>query len=125
MGRTHTITAEIEVHFRICDMPMDEHETEYLEIEIEYSFTPGCPEQGPSYASGGEPASPDEIGFISAKLVDGKGLSPTQEQVNEWAEAWIYDDGYDKAVENASSDNEPDWDAVRDAQRDDELTRGR
>ena len=27
-----------------------------FEFELQGSFTPGCPEQGPSYSSGGEPA---------------------------------------------------------------------
>lgn len=30
-------------------------------LDVTYSYTPGCPEQGSSYASGGEPATAAEI----------------------------------------------------------------
>lgn len=38
------------------------------DIEIEYGFTPGAPERGLSYASGGEPAEGPEFDVISASL---------------------------------------------------------
>ena len=34
------------------------------EVEITYSYSPGRPEQGPSYACGGEPAEGPEIEII-------------------------------------------------------------
>ena len=41
-----------------------------------YSYTPGCPEQGPSYDSGGQPAEGPEIEITSMKV---KG-----EEVPQW-----------------------------------------
>jgi hypothetical protein len=32
-----------------------------VEIAVEYGYVPGAPEEGPSYASGGQPAEPIEI----------------------------------------------------------------
>jgi hypothetical protein len=34
--------------------------TEVL-VDVRYFYTPGSPEQGPSYASGGQPAEPPDI----------------------------------------------------------------
>ena len=55
----HKIIAELEVSFPGTDH--SETERAYPEVEIEFNFVPGCPETGPSYSSGGEPATPDEI----------------------------------------------------------------
>ncbi len=44
-----------------------------IEVEIEYDFTPGSPERGPSYASGGEPAEGPEIDVSEVWLTDGNG----------------------------------------------------
>ena len=40
-----------------------------IACEIVYTVTPGCPETGPSYASGGEPASPPEVEIYLAEAV--------------------------------------------------------
>lgn len=32
-----------------------------VEVELSGTFLPGCPEQGPTYASGGQPAEPDSM----------------------------------------------------------------
>ena len=90
----HTITAEIEVKFRIPGMPEDEHEVAYPKVEIVYTFTRGSPEV--RYQSNGDPgwpADPDEVELVSAKLVDGDGLGPDQKQVDEWAQDWLDDAG--------------------------------
>lgn len=39
-------------------------------LDITYSYSPGCPEQGPSYASGGQPAEAAEI-WITGMAVKG------------------------------------------------------
>lgn len=44
-------------------------------VEIAFTYTPGAPAQGPSYASGGQPADPPEIDieavyFIGADQID-------------------------------------------------------
>lgn len=115
---THTITAEIEVQFRIPDMPMDEHETAYPKVEITYTYHRGSPATGPTWNSGGEPADPDELQFISAKLIDGDGLDPEPSRLKDWAEEWLYDEGYEQACRNAEEDNRPDPDAAYEAMRD-------
>ena len=100
----HVIDAECEITFRPAGLQDDE--TVYPKLEITYRFSKGSPATGPSYESGGEPADPDEIEFISAKLIDGDGTRPTQQQINEWAEEWLQSDyGYEKACELA---REPD-----------------
>ena len=38
-----------------------------IECEIAFTYLKGAPEQGPSYYSGGQPADPDEIEFVSAR----------------------------------------------------------
>ena len=44
-----------------------------IETEITFTYLKGAPEQGPSYYSGGQPADPDEIEFVSVlRLVDTK-----------------------------------------------------
>jgi len=117
---THTITAEIEVTFHLSGAPEDERETAYPKVDIQYSYLPGSPATGPSYASGGEPADPAEVEFISASLIHGDGLAPTQDQVDGWAEKWLCDAGYHQAVEEAASSG-PDPDAAYEAARDDRM----
>ncbi len=46
-----------------------------LEVEFSYSVLWGAPEQGQSYASGGQPADPDEIDDIRVERVNGKYVS--------------------------------------------------
>lgn len=97
----HTVTAEIEVNFTPAGLT--ETETAYPEIEITFSYSPGTPEQGPTFDCGGQPAEGPEIELVSAKLIDGHGIEPTQEQVNDWAEEWLYSDfGYEAASKAAS-----------------------
>ena len=63
-----------------------------VEVEITFEFRKGAPAQGPSYASGGQPADPDEIEFISAKanVLSGDAFDDLrQAALNEWARGWI------------------------------------
>lgn len=115
----HIIRAEVEVKF--TPVGMTDLECAYPKIEIEFSYTPGYPEQGPSYDSGGEPGAGAEIDFISATIRDGDGdgLDPSQEQINDWARTWIEDDGYDAACRVAEDEQGPDPDAAYEAMRDD------
>lgn len=41
------------------------------EVEFSYTVTFGAPEQGPSFASGGQPADPDEVDDIRCEKIDG------------------------------------------------------
>lgn len=110
----HTILARFEKFFHAPWMPADERESANVQIEIEFSYVPGRPESGPSFSSGGEPADPAEVEFISARLIDGDGLAPSKEQVDEWAQDWLDDKGYDAACEMAAFERAPDPDAARD-----------
>ena len=50
------------------------------EVQVRFTYLPGAPEQGPSYASGGQPAEPDEV-EIDAILVAGL---PRLTELPEW-----------------------------------------
>ena len=54
MASKHTLTAFF---------PFGEEE---VDVEVTYTYLAGRPARGPSYASGGEPADPPEIEFVSA-----------------------------------------------------------
>jgi hypothetical protein len=113
----HTILTEVEVRF--VPVGLIEQETAYPTLKIDFSFTPGCPEQGPSYASGGEPATAAEIEITGVKLLDGDGLLPTDDQLREWADKWLDGDGYNEACDQAETDLRPDPDEAYEAMRDD------
>lgn len=100
----HTITAELEVSFPGTDP--EETETARPEVEIEFSFQAGCPETGPSYSSGGEPATPDEIEALKVTVINSDGIGMTTEQWLERAQDWLDDKGFDAAREKAGDDHE-------------------
>ena len=41
-----------------------------LRVCVKYTYIRAVPEEGPSYASGGQPAEPAEIEIIEASIVD-------------------------------------------------------
>ena len=45
------------------------------EATVSYAVSWGYPEQGPSYASGGQPADPDEIDDIRVTHIDGEPVA--------------------------------------------------
>lgn len=47
----------------------DDDETE---VCVQYTYHPGCREQGPTYASGGQPAEPPEVEIQSCVRSDDK-----------------------------------------------------
>lgn len=116
----HTIIAEIEVKFRLTDMPDDEHETAYPKVAVTYDYTPGRPAFTPrgEYAPI-DPPEPAEVNFISAELVDGDGLMLTPQQVQERASDWLDDAGYEEACRHAEQNSGPDPDYAYEARRDD------
>jgi hypothetical protein len=106
---THNIAAEHTVLFRIPGMPDDERESANVKLEIAYTYLlrdPGCRTQ--RNGDPGWPPEPAEVDLVAAKLIDGDGLAPTQDQINEWAIDWLDDAGYDAACENAEDDREND-----------------
>lgn len=54
-----------------------------IEVEVEFTSTPGCPEQGPTYSCGGQPAEPAEIEIQRATVCIGKERHP--------APGWLID----------------------------------
>lgn len=113
----HKITAELEVSFPGTDP--EETERAYPEVEIEFSFTAGYPETGPSYSSGGEPAAADEIEAMKVTVINGDGIGMTDSQWLDRAQDWLDDKGYDAAREVAIAESGPDPDYLLERMRDD------
>lgn len=97
MSRTtmHTITTERSGYTNGIDWSS--------EYAITYTYLDGAPEQGPSYASAGQPADPDEIEFVSVKpvigVLDAGVFTPdAQSELDSWASDWLDGDGYNAAV---------------------------
>lgn len=65
------------------------------EVRVTYSMTPGRPEQGPTYACGGQPAEPPEIEIVSVKQ-NGK-------------EVFLSDDEMETLEQEAWNRAEDDW----------------
>lgn len=107
----HTITTELEVTVTAYGIDPEKF---YPEVVISFGYTPGCPETGPSYSSGCEPASPDEIEVHSVKILNAEGLDMPPDWWLERAQDWLDDKGYDAAREVANADCEPDPDYERD-----------
>ena len=77
-------------------------ECEYV---VTYNYTPGQPETGPSYSCGGTPAEPPEVEAVDINLAVGD--FDTDREKNEaldWANEYLQDKGYDKAIENVEGD---------------------
>lgn len=49
--------------------------TAELDVEVSYLVCWGAPEKGPSYASGGQPADPDEVDDIRVEKINGMPVS--------------------------------------------------
>lgn len=79
----HTLTTKIPVLFSFPGLAAGESERANITVDIVFTATHDA----------GEP----ELMLVSATLIDGDGLDPTDEQVRDWAEAWLDDEGYDAA----------------------------
>ena len=76
-----------------------------IEVEITYTYLPGAPEQGPTYSSGGQPADPDEVEFVSVGHAASLLSPPLQKMLDEWAIEYLAsDDGFAAAVDHAEDD---------------------
>lgn len=118
----HTLQTEIEVQFHLSGAPDDEREVAYPRLEITYRYSPGSP--AVMYQRNGDPgwpAEPAEVELINAQLLNGDGLDPTLEQVNEWARDWLDDAGYAEACDHADSARQPDPDRWLDERRDERM----
>lgn len=99
----HIITAELEITIAAYGI---DPETFYPEVEIGFSFLAGCPETGPSYSSGGEPATGDEIELLSVKVINAEGIEMPPSWWREMAQGWLDDKGYDRARDQVRDDFE-------------------
>ena len=96
---TYTIDTEIEVY-------LHRDRVAYPSICITFSLSPGSP--AVMYQRNGDPGWPAEsaeIELISATLIDGGGMDPTQIQIDNWAEIYLHsDNGFAHAMTTAE-----DW----------------
>ena len=60
---SHTYRTGMTIH-------LHEGDENDFDLVIGFNFTPGAPEQGPSYASGGQPEEPPEVGITSVRVFD-------------------------------------------------------
>lgn len=93
----HSIAAEHIVLFTFPGLAEGDHESAKVKIEIAYE-----------YDADGDPLgrySPS-MTLVEAVLTDGDGLGPTQSQVNAWAEDWLDDEGCDRALDHAESEQD-------------------
>lgn len=94
----------------------EEHE---IEVDVQYTVTPGRPATPPSYASGGDPPEPAEIDLQSVTVVGEPAQAPS------WLWLMVRDsDAARQALGDAADWGEPqrDPDDERDRRRDDALT---
>lgn len=96
-------------HKMRATIPLDDSGADEIEVEIAFTYLKGAPEQGPSYASGGQPADPDEIDLVSATPTqDGKYYAAGAENLewlHDFARAWLEtEDGVSEAMATVDSD---------------------
>lgn len=100
-------------------------QTGETEVTCSYTVSWGAPAQGPSYASGGQPADPDEIDDIQILTVDGKpwpvemsyGYQATAQDHEMLCEKLLLDH-YDDMLTEAAEADADDRDAAREARED-------
>lgn len=118
----HIIEAEVEVFFTFPGLADGDREVAYPKVAITYDYSPGCPAHTPrgEYAPI-DPPEPPEVSFVSAELLNGDGLAPTPEQIQEWGSNWLDEElNYIEACDHAEEGRRPDPDAAYEQQRDDD-----
>jgi hypothetical protein len=83
-----------------------------IDVEITFNYMPGAPAQGPTYASGGQPADPSEVEFVSAvQLVGGKPvITDNQQGLDDLVISWLETDAGMDIAERVAFD---DYNAAR------------
>lgn len=95
-----------EIHYILTCIEVSDGDDAVLPLfEIKFYFTPGQREIGPSYDSGGEPAEPAEVEFISATCIDSDGLTLTQAQIDKLACDWMLTEYGREAMVTADGEN--------------------
>jgi len=115
MSSTHTIDASIAVG--------DPDLGAAIDCRITFTFHGRVEEQGPSYASGGQPAEPAHAEWMSAVAIDGGQPAPyggafaalEQSSLDSIASEWLEgDEGQAQAIEQALDDLQEDLDRTAD-----------
>ncbi len=76
-----------------------------MEVGILFRFTPGEPEQGPTYACGGVPASGPDIEFLSACLPNCSLTAQLHSALEIWAGEYLAtDQGQEAALAALGND---------------------
>lgn len=83
MTKIHSLDYTMEREIEGVEEPQE------LLLCIDYSWIPGVPEQGPSYASGGQPAEGPEIEIREVWLEKGVSIELTPEE-HDRAIEYIY-----------------------------------
>lgn len=83
MTTQHTITAKIPVMFSFPGLAEGERERATITVDIVFTAT--------------HDTDSPELMLVSATLIDGDGLDPTDAQVRDWSDTWLDDEGYDAA----------------------------
>lgn len=68
-------------HTHHMTLHRDDADGNELSYEVEYRISPGCPEQGPTYACGGQPAEPPEVVLVAVTLA---GTPYTADDLDDW-----------------------------------------
>lgn len=74
-----------------------------FDVFITFMHRKGALEQGPSYASGGQPADHPEVEFVSVEPCKGWVLLP--DLLDDWARGWLEGDGFEEACAFAFEEN--------------------
>lgn len=81
------LEAECRVQFSFPGLADGDYEVAFPALQIEFKYTPG---------------TPPDIDFVSAKLIDGDGLNPAEDQLFDWARDFLTTDhGYEMACRAA------------------------
>lgn len=86
------------------------------EQTITFEFRKGAPERAPTYSHGGLPADPDEVELVSVS--PGSSDDLVQQALEAEAETWLCSEGYDAAIEIATSDHQDARDYAADLRAD-------
>lgn len=100
----HSIVAEIEIDGAAASLP-DPEIAYYPEIDVTFDFTPGYTSRI-RHDENDYPGEGAGVEFVAAKLVTPDAFTPSQAQIDAWAENWLIQGGYDLAVEAAREDRE-------------------
>jgi hypothetical protein len=98
---------------RIHVFTHNRQDADETEVVVEYTYSHGYPECGPTYDCGGTPAEPAEIEIVKVTSA-GVAIIPTDAEIEAW-------ETY--ALENHEDDG-PDPDYLRDLRMDEMMCRG-